>query len=106
MKHGLPFAVAALLLALPSSAAELGPELWDRPRSAQSVMAQPVLRQAITAYQANPAARMVIVHGARQETQLQAEELRAWLVALAVESARLQLRADPSASGLRIEVTE
>lgn len=94
------------LLALPVQAADLAAELWDRPRSAQAVMAQPAVRQAVAAYQANGAARIVIVHGPRQEAQLQAEELRAWLVALAVDSARLQLRADPLAAVLRLEVTE
>ncbi len=94
------------LLALPAQAADLAPELWDRPRSAQAVMAQPAVRQAVAAYQANGAARIVIIHGPRQEAQLQAEELRAWLVALAVDSARLQLRADPMAAVLRLEVTE
>ena len=95
-----------VLLALPAQAADLAPELWDRPRSAQAVMAQPAVRQAVAAYQANSAARIVIIHGPRQEAQLQAEELRAWLVAVAVESARLQLRADPLAVVLRLEVTE
>lgn len=94
------------LLALPVQAADLAAELWDRPRSAQAVMAQPAVRQAVAAYQANSAARIVIVHGPRQEAQLQAEELRAWLVALAVDSARLRLRADPLAAVLRLEVTE
>lgn len=96
----------ALLLALPVQAADLAPELWDRPRSAQAVMAQPAVQQAVAAYQANRAARIVIIHGPRQEAQLQAEELRAWLVALAMDSARLQLRADPQAAVLRLEVTE
>lgn len=95
-----------VLLALPAQAADLAPELWDRPRSAQAVMAQPAVRQAVAAYQASSAARIVIIHGPRQEAQLQAEELRAWLVALAVDSARLQLRADPMAAVLRLEVTE
>jgi hypothetical protein len=95
-----------VLLALPAQAADLTPELWDHPRSAQAVMAQPAVRQAVAAYQASSAARIVIIHGPRQEAQLQAEELRAWLVALAVDSARLQLRADPSAAVLRLEVTE
>ncbi len=97
------------LLLLPifsASAADLGPELWDRPRSAQAVMAQPVVKQAVAAYQANSVVRIVIVHSARQDAQLQAEELRAWLVALAVDSARLQLRADPAVTTLRLEVTE
>lgn len=95
-----------MLLALPAQAAGLTPELWDRPRSAQAVMAEPAIRQAVAAYQANGAARIMIVHGPRQEALLQAEELRAWLVALAVDGRRLQLRADPAAAVLRIEVTE
>lgn len=95
-----------LLLALPAQAADLAPELWDRPRSAQAVMAQPVVQQTVAAYQASSAARIVIIHGPRQEAQLQAEELRAWLVALAVDSNRLQLRGDPFAAVLRLEVTE
>ncbi len=95
-----------VLLALPVRAADLAPELWDRPRSAQAVMAQPAVRQAVAAYQVGSATRIVIVHGSRQEAQSQAEELRAWLVALAVDGARLQLRADPSATVLRLEVTE
>lgn len=95
-----------VLLTLPAQAADLTPELWDRPRSAQAVMAQPAVQQAVAAYQASSAARIVIIYGPRQEAQLQAEELRAWLVALAVDSARLQLRADPVAAAVRLEVTE
>jgi hypothetical protein len=95
-----------VLWPLSVAAADLAPELWDRPRSAQAVMAQPAVRQVVAAYQANSAARIMIVHGPRQEAQLQAEELRAWLVALAVDGARLQLRADPFAAVLRLEVTE
>jgi hypothetical protein len=98
--------VFTMLWSLPVAAADLAPELWDRPRSAQAVMAQPAVRQVVAAYQANSAARIMIVHGPRQEAQLQAEELRAWLVALAVDGARLQLRADPFAAVLRLEVTE
>ncbi len=95
-----------LLSCTAAAAAQLAPELWDRPRSAAAVMAQDAVRQAVAAYQARTGSRMVIVHGVRQEAQLQAEELRAWLVALAVDSARLSLRADPAATGLRIEVSE
>lgn len=106
MKAGVLMFSAAILWPLPGAAADLAPELWDRPRSAQAVMAQPAVQQVVAAYQANNAARIMIVHGTRQEAQLQAEELRAWLVALAVEGERLKLRADPSAVVLRLEVTE
>ena len=99
--------VAALaLVSLPAGAAAIAPELWDRPRSAQAVMAQPAVRQAVAAYQGKGSARIVIVHGTRQDAQLQAEELRAWLIALAVESSRLQLRVDPAMRGVGIEVIE
>lgn len=98
--------MVALLQPALAPAADIAPELWDRPRSAQAVMAQPAVQQAVAAYQASGAARIVIIHGLRQEAQLQAEELRAWLVALAVDSARLQLRTDPAATAIRMEVME
>jgi hypothetical protein len=95
-----------LLSCTAAVAATVPPELWDRPRSAAAVMAQNVIRQAVADHHARTGSRLVIVHGVGQEAQLQAEELRAWLVALAVDSARLMLRADPAVTGLRIEVSE
>jgi hypothetical protein len=41
-----------VLWPLSVAAADLAPELWDRPRSAQAVMAQPAVRQVVAAYQA------------------------------------------------------
>ena len=87
-------------------AAELPPELWDRPRSAQAVMAQPRPDAQPAALQSRSDARLLIVHGTPTEAQLQAEELRAWLVALAVEGARLQLGADASAATIRLELID
>lgn len=98
--------VLSVVLAMPVRAADVAPELWDRPRSAQAVMAQPAVRQAVAALQSRSDARLLIVHGPRPEAQLQAEELRAWLVALAVEGARLQLRADPVAATIRLELAD
>jgi hypothetical protein len=89
-----------------AQAADLAPEFWDRPRSAQAVMAQPQIRQAVGVLQSRSDARLLIVHGTRQEAQLQAEELRAWLVALAVENTRLQLRSDPAAAMIRLEIAD
>lgn len=103
MRIALP---AALALAGAAQAADLAPELWDRPRSAQSVMAQPAVRQAVAALQSRSDARLWIVHGARQDSRLQAEELRAWLVALAIEGGRMQLRADPAVTAIRLEVAD
>ena len=91
---------------LPAAASDIAAELWDRPRSAQTVMAQPAVQQAVAAYMAKGSVRIRVVHAPRQEAQLQAEELRAWLIALAVEASRVQLQANPAISGLRLELVE
>ncbi|MBM3356886.1 MAG: hypothetical protein FJY54_04065 [Betaproteobacteria bacterium] len=81
------------------------PELWDRPRSGRAVLEQPVIRKAVHAYLAQPSARIVIHHAATQDGLLQAEELLAWLIALAVEKERIALRGGlKSADPINIEV--
>lgn len=80
-------------------------ELWDRPRSGQAVLDQPAVKQAVNACLARPGASLVIHHAVGQEPSLQAEELRAWLVALAVGGGRISLRSDLKAGEpLKIEV--
>ena len=81
------------------------PELWDRPRSGRAMLEQPAIRQAVNACLAQPGTRLVIHHGPGQESALQAEELRTWLAALAVEIGRIALRNDLKPSEpLRLEV--
>jgi hypothetical protein len=47
----------------------------------------------------------VVRHGPTQESRLLAEELRAWLIALALESARVTLQNDLKlAEPLRLEI--
>lgn len=83
----------------------VGPELWDRPRSGSVVAEQPAVKQAVNAYLARPGARLVIHHAAGQEPLLQVEELRAWLIALAVETGRVSLSRDlKPGEPLKIEV--
>lgn len=62
------------------------PELWDRPRSARVVLEQPAVKQALQQHLAQSGSRLVIHHGLGQEPLVQAEELRRWLMALAVDS--------------------
>ena len=94
----MTFAASAQTFAVPA-------ELWDRPRSGGAVMERLALKQAATAWLAQPAARMLIHHGPGQEALLQAEELRSWLIALAVEADSIMLRNDLNASEpLRLEV--
>ncbi|HEX2830726.1 MAG TPA: hypothetical protein VHP37_30605 [Burkholderiales bacterium] len=85
---------------------DVPPELWDRPRTARAVLDQENVRRAVAAALAKPEARIVIHHGPGQEPLVQAEELRSWLAALAIDSRRTVLRADaaPGAS-ITLEIT-
>jgi hypothetical protein len=74
--------------------AVVAPELWDRPRSGRAVLSEPAVRQSVQSYLAQPAARIVIRHAPSQESLQDAEELRSWLVALAVEPRRIALLGD------------
>ena len=69
-------------------------ELWEMPRSGAAVRAQAPLRQCVQAYLAEPGSRILLHHAGNEESLLRAEELRAWLVALAVETTRIELVAD------------
>ena len=103
----------ALLLSMITAAAQAAdifavtPALWDRPRSARSVLDEPAVRQAIGVHLSRPDSQLLIHHGSGQDPFLQAEELRNWLMALAIEGARIRLinEAGPNES-LTIEVTK
>ena len=105
-----PIAVAVTLAALSPAAAfaqaqEIPPELWDRPRSAADIAGQEVVKRAVLAALAKPEAQIVIHHAAGQEPLIQAEELRSWLGALAVDTRRVVLRNDlATGTPLKIEV--
>lgn len=93
----LPYAAEQAAMATPGpDKDEIPYELWDRPRSGRAVLAVPAVRAALAALAANASARLLIRHPAAAEGTLQAEELRAWLIAHAVAPARLVLRADRS----------
>ena len=73
---------------------QVPPELWDRPRTGQVVLAVPAIRQSVNALLASPQAKLAVRHPPGVESAALAEELRAWLVAHAVEPARILVRAD------------
>jgi len=84
---------------------EIPAELWDRPRSGRVVMAVPAVRAAVGSLLDRSATRLEIRHPPGPEPTLQAEELRAWLTAHAVEPRRIQLRADlPARQPLLLEI--
>ena len=81
--------------------------LWDRPRSARAVLEQPAVKQALNLHLSQTGSRLVIHHGLGQDPLLQAEELRAWLMALAVDGARISLINDARPNEpLQIEVVK
>lgn len=84
---------------------DVPPELWDRPRTGGAVLGQESVKRAVVAALAQPGAQLVIHHGTGQEPLLQAEELRSWLGALAIDTRRIVLRSDlgPGAA-LKIEI--
>ena len=88
-------------------AVDVPPELWDRPRTGAAVLAQEPLKRAVLQALAKPDAQIVIHHGAGQETLVQAEELKSWLAALAVDPRRVSLRGNAAAGApMRIEVIQ
>ena len=99
---GLAVAAAAQTSA---QVADIAPELWDRPRTGAAVLAQEPIRRAVQQALANADAQLVIHHGPGQETQVQAEELKSWLAALAIDPRRVALRGDVAAgSPMKIEI--
>jgi hypothetical protein len=107
---GLAFVAVCLTMAAAHAAEAqqlISPELWDRPRSARAILDQPVIREAIRLHVAQAGSRIIIHHGYGQNPLLQAEELRAWLMALAVDAARISLLNDVKPNeALKIEVVK
>ena len=98
---------AMLCAAAAGQTHDVSAELWDRPRSAAAISGEEGIKRAVAALVAQPEARLVIHHAAGQEPLLQAEELKSWLGALAIDTRRIVLRNDLAAgSPLRIEVVQ
>ncbi len=102
-------ATAALMGgALPAPAAQthaVSPSLWDRPRTAAAILNDAVVRSVVLARLAQPGARLVIHHAPATESLLHAEELRAWLAALAVDPERTLLAGSlRSGEPLKLEI--
>jgi hypothetical protein len=71
--------------AFPAGSWSVDEALWDRPRTAASVRADPGVQAAVRAWLATPGARLAIRHGSGQNGPARAVELRQWLVALGVD---------------------
>jgi hypothetical protein len=96
--------VAACTAAL-AQTSELPAAFWDRQRTAAIVLSQENVKGIAVAALAQPDARVVIHHAPGQEPQIQAEELRSWLGALAIDTRRIVLRNDlGTGSSIKMEV--
>ncbi len=74
-----------------AASAIISADQWASPRSGERVAQLPGLAQLIADF--DPAAAQIVIHYAPSEAgTLWAEELRSWLVALGVPSARISLR--------------
>lgn len=92
-----------LFIALPASAEPvwtLSAAEWARPRQGEWLVAHPALSAAIGSLQQSPASQLQLRYPGGDEGVLWAEELQAWLVALGVESARIELL--PGSGGERV----
>ena len=79
--------------------------LWDHPRTGRAVLEQSAIRDAVKAHLEHEGSRLVLHHGSTEEALLRAEELRAWLTALALEPSRMTLQNDLGTDDpLRFEV--
>jgi hypothetical protein len=102
-------AATALAVCAYSAAAqtEVRAELWDRPRTGAAIVGEEGVKRAIGDLLAKPESRLVVHHAAGQEPLSQAEELKAWLTALAIDSRRIVLRSGlPAGAPVRLEVIE
>jgi hypothetical protein len=106
----LAFAAMLICVATAAEAADtfaVPAEFWDRPRTGRAVSEQPAIRQAVLAYLGEPGSQLIVHHAYGQEAVLQAEEMRSWLMALAVDAARIRLSGDAAAGdAMKLEVVK
>lgn len=76
------------------------------PRSAQRVLRDTTLRAVVADYLRTPKAKIRVHYQKRDEASAQAEEVRGWLIALGIESDRIELVDDNPADLLKLEVTD
>lgn len=79
---------------------------WARPRSGESLVQMPAIKQTVRTYLGHDAQRILIRHPRGEEGVLWAEELRGWLVALGVPSEDVSVSPESSREdAIELEVT-
>jgi hypothetical protein len=98
MKWLCAFFLLSFPLVLPAQTASLSAEEWARPRHGEALARHPGLAQTVKAVERREG-ELRIRHGEREADLLWAAELRDWLVALGLPSARIRLVRDPAVRG-------
>lgn len=94
--RGMKHALLALILAIPALAfAQSEPLLltaqeWAHPRNGQVLVGYPSLQAAVSQLMGDETASLELRYPGGDEGSLWVQELRAWLVALGVASARIE----------------
>jgi hypothetical protein len=99
--------LCACAMAAAAETVTVPPDLWDRPRSAGMLLGQPAMQQAVRAYLGETGRKLVIHYPPGPEPLLYAEELRSWLISLAVNGEDITLRPDRNrGEALTLEVMQ
>lgn len=108
--YGTVSVLFSLLICLgPARAGEyqLSTQLWNVPRSAETVLAMPPLQKTMQELREQAQAHLMILFPGGDEGTLWAHELRAWLISLGLASEKIELvpgSPDPQTIQLRVIV--
>jgi hypothetical protein len=96
---------AMLIPAVNAETWQLHREQWSGPRSGERILAIPVLRQVMASLAQNPKTSLLIRYPGGEDGIIWVSELEAWLVALGMESSRIETRpGSPSADIIELEI--
>ncbi|ARU31080.1 hypothetical protein CAP31_04880 [Sulfuriferula sp. AH1] len=97
-----------MLTSSPSIHAEtcvLDDAFWLQPRSGMTILNEPSIKPCITELLADDTSRMTIIYSDTDESGVSANELRQWLVALALPAGRIILKKTAASTDpIRLEI--
>ncbi len=104
-------ALPLLWLALPAMAdplpvCVLGDNFWQTPRSAQRILNDNTLRPCVEALLQSPTVSLIITTPDNDDASIEADELRQWLLALALPASRIQIQPEKSTQNIQLEVQQ
>lgn len=109
MEQTIKLATLSLMLTLSSNVhagtCVLDDAFWLQPRSGLAILNEPSIKPCITELLADDTSRMAIIYSDTDESGVSANELRQWLVALALPAERIILKkAATSTDPIRLEI--